>query len=247
MFYLKKSNYRNGVICYNRAKTKHARSDEAYFEIKVEPFIQPIFNKYLDKTDSEYLFTFHQRYCDSDSFNANANTGIKKICEDMEIPHEDWYSVYTFRHTWGTIAQNDCDANMYDVAFGMNHSHGMKVTRGYIKLDFSPAWKLNAKVIDFIFFSDARSKQGIAKDIEASTEKLFRISPKMLIQGRAYFMGKVIGKLKDVGFNNVDDVISTLVAQFPEDLKEGCVVQFRLTNVDSGKEAVYEHTKGKGF
>ena len=47
------------------------------------------------------------------------------------------YCVYTFRHTWGTIAQNDCDANLYEVAFGMNHSHGLKVTRGYVKIDYS--------------------------------------------------------------------------------------------------------------
>ena len=58
---------------------------------------------------------------------------------------EDFYHFYTFRHTWATIAQNDCDANLYEVAFGMNHSHGMNVTRGYVKIDFSPAWRLNAK------------------------------------------------------------------------------------------------------
>lgn len=41
--------------------------------------------------------------------------------------------LYTFRHTWATIAQNDCGANMYEVAFGMNHSHGFNITRGYVK------------------------------------------------------------------------------------------------------------------
>lgn len=247
LFYLRKSDYRNGIIAYKRAKTRNARSDDAYFEMRVEPFIQPIFEKYLDKTDSEYLMNFHQRYCDSDSFSANANNGIKKICEDMGIPKEKYYCVYSFRHSWGTIAQNDCDANLYEVAFGMNHSHGLKVTRGYVKMDFSPAWRLNAKVIDFVFYSDARSKQGLAKDIEEPDDKLFRISPKMLIQGRAYFMGKVIGNFTDVGFSNVDEVISALAEQFPRDLAEGCAVQFRLTNKDSGKEAVYERTKGKGF
>ena len=36
-----------------------------------------------------------------------------------------------------TIAQNDCGANMYEVAFGMNHSHGFNITRGYVKIDFT--------------------------------------------------------------------------------------------------------------
>ena len=70
----------------------------------------------------------------------------------MGMPKEEWYSAYTFRHTWGTVAQNDVRASISEVAFGMNHSNG-QATRGYIKIDFSPAWELNEKVIDFIFFS----------------------------------------------------------------------------------------------
>ncbi len=247
LFTMKKSNYRNGVIGYNRSKTRHSRSDEAYMEMRVEPFIQPIFDKYLAPEDDEYLFTFHKRYCDSDSFSANVNNGIKKICKDMGMAKEDYYCTYTFRHTWGTIAQNDCDANLYEVAFGMNHSAGFQITRGYVKIDFTPAWELNAKIIDFIFFSDKKSKQGIARDIEETNDKLFRISKKMMIYARAYFKGKVIAELTDIGFGTVDSVIQELVKQFPEDIPEGCTVHFRITNCDSQHEVVYERTKGKGF
>lgn len=247
LFNMQKENYKNGKLCYNRAKTRNSRADEAYFEMRVEPFIQPIFDKYLAEDSDPYLFNFHIRYCDSDSFCANVNNGIKKICKDMGMEKDDFYCAYTFRHTWGTIAQNDCDANLYDVAFGMNHSHGLKVTRGYVKLDFTPAWTLNAKVIDFIFFSDAPSKQGKAKDVEQSEDKLFRISPKMMMYGRAYFKGKVIAEVTDIGFRTVDDVIKALVKKMRTDIPKGCAVQFRITNCDSQKEVVYERTKGKGF
>ena len=64
LFHLKKTDYRNGVIGYKRAKTRHSRTDEAYFEMRVEPFIQPVFDKYLASEDDEYLFSFHTRYCD---------------------------------------------------------------------------------------------------------------------------------------------------------------------------------------
>lgn len=247
LFCLKKKDYHNGVIGYKRAKTRHSRADEAYIEMRIEPFIKPIFEKYLASEDDEYLFNFHIRYCDSDSFSANVNNGIKKICKDMGMKKEDYYCVYTFRHTWGTIAQNDCDANLYEVAFGMNHSHGLKVTRGYVKLDFTPAWELNAKVIDFVFFSDAPSKQGKARDIDEPEEKLFRLSKKMMVYGRAYFKGKVIAELTDIGFNTVEEVIKALVAKMRTDIPKGCAVQFRITNCDSQKEVVYERTKGKGF
>ena len=165
----------------------------------------------------------------------------------MGMKKEDFYHFYTFRHTWATIAQNDCDANLYEVAFGMNHSHGMNVTRGYVKIDFSPAWRLNAKVIDFIFFSTKKSKQGKAKDLDAPQDKMFRISPKMMIYARAYFKGEVIAELTDIGFSNVDEVIDKLVPMLRKDIPDGCNVQFRLTNCDSQKEAVYERSKGKGF
>lgn len=133
LFNMRKSDYRHGALCYKRAKTRHSRRDEAYIEMRVEPFIMSVFEKYLAPEGDEYLFNFHERYCDSDSFSANVNNGIKKICKDMGMQKEDYYCVYTFRHTWGTIAQNDCDANLYEVAFGMNHSHGLNVTRGYVK------------------------------------------------------------------------------------------------------------------
>ena len=248
LYELKKKDYNNGIIGYKRAKTRHSRRDEAYMEMRIEPFIQETFNKYLSKDEhDEYLFIFHSRYSNSDSFNANVNIGIRKICADMGMKKEDYYCYYTFRHTWATIAQNDCDANLYEVAFGMNHSHGFNVTRGYLKLDFTPAWELNAKIIDFIFFSNKKSKQGKARDLEAPEEKLFRISKKMMIYGRAYFKGDVVGELTDIGFSNVDEVISELVKQLPKDIPIGCTVQFRLKNCDSQREVVYERSKGKGF
>lgn len=248
IYNLKKENYKDGIIGYKRAKTRNSRRDEAYIEMRVEPFIQSTFDKYLS-TDikDEYLFNFHSRYSNSDSFNANVNIGIRKICQDMGMKKEEYYCYYTFRHTWATIAQNDCDANLYEVAFGMNHSHGLNITRGYVKIDFTPAWELNAKVIDFIFFSSKKSKQGKARDFEAPKDALFRISPKRMIYGRAYFKGDVVAELTDIGFSNVDEVIARLVKQLPKDIPTGCNVQFRLTNCDTQKEAVYERSKGKGF
>lgn len=247
LFKMKKKDYRHGAVCYHRSKTRNSRADGAYIEMRVEPFIQPIFDKYLSPEDDEYLFNFHFRYCDSDSFCANVNNGIKKICEDMGMKKENYYCVYTFRHTWGTIAQNDCDANLYEVAFGMNHSSGFNITKGYVKIDFSPAWRLNAKLIEFIFFTNKKSKQGKAKDPDEPQDKLFRISAKKMVRGQAYFKGELLAEIQDIGFNTVNQVIKILVPMLPVSIPERAAVQFRITNVDSGKEIVYEKTKGKGF
>jgi hypothetical protein len=252
LYNLKKKDYRKGVIGYKRAKTCKTRTDEGYMEMRVEPFIKPLFEKYSTEDDDEYLFSFHNRYCDSDSFCANVNNGIKKICKDIGMAKEDYYRAYTFRHTWGTIAQNDCGANIYEVAFGMNHTHGFKVTRGYIKMDFTPAWNLNKRVIDFIFFSNKPSKQGKARDLEDSAEEYFRITKKMMINGKAYYKGEVIAEVTDIGFSTVDDVMNVLISKIPDKIVPArSTVQFRLTNCDTQREVVYEKVKtkrkGKGF
>jgi cystathionine beta-lyase len=86
----------------------NTRRDNAYIEMRVPGIILPLFEKYLDKTESPYLFNFHQRMTSSDSFGANVNIGIRKVCEkSLGMKHDETYCVYTFRHTWATVAQNE--------------------------------------------------------------------------------------------------------------------------------------------
>ena len=83
------------------------------------------------------------------------NIGIKQIWEKVEEGYRA--SLYSFRHSWATIAQNECGATLNEVDFGLNHSIN-KMAKVYVKVDFTPAWILNEKVIDFIFFTDKESK-----------------------------------------------------------------------------------------
>lgn len=139
LFELKKKDYKDGIICYERAKTRKARKDNAYMEMRVPDIIKPLFEKYTDSSDSEYLFNFHNTYSNYDSFNANVNGGIRKLCEKslhLDPKKRETYSTYTFRHTWATVAQNNCGASIADVAFAMNHSDRYGITRGYVKIDF---------------------------------------------------------------------------------------------------------------
>lgn len=243
LFQMKKTDYYDGIIHYRRAKTKHVRTDGAYFEMRVPAILQPLFEKYKnDDSSDEHLFSFYKRHTTSDSFSANANIGIRKICQLMGIEKENDYSVYTFRHTWGTVAQNDCKASIGNVAFAMNHSNGQAVTRGYIKIDFSPAWELNEKVIDFIFFSDKPSHREIQ-----TKEEHFKLSFRYQVHAEAFFRGRKLAELTDVGFNNVDEVIDKLVEQLPEDIPQRSMVMFKIENQDKNQTVVYERMKGKGF
>lgn len=245
IYNLRKVDYHGGILHYKRAKTTKSRSDGAYIEMRVPEVLRPLFEKYRADDGSEWLFRFRERFSTSDSFGSNVNRGIKQICASMGMPKVQWYCVYTFRHTWATTAQNDCGATIAEVGFAMNHSQYHTITRGYVKLDFSPAWRLNEKVIDFILFSDAPSRR--LSQEEQQDDGAFRLSPKMLIRAAAFFKGRCLVNFEDIGYSNVDEVTRALVAQFPDDIPERSIVQFKIVNCDNGKVCVYEHQKGKGF
>lgn len=243
LYELRKRDYVNGIIRYQRAKTRRSRSDGAYMEMRVPAIVEPLFEKYLNRDgDDDRLFNFYQRMTTSDSFNANVNSGIKQICRDMGLPKENWYSVYTFRHTWGTVAQNDCGASIDEVAFGMNHSGGHKVTRGYIKIDFSPAWVLNEKVIDFIFFSGKTSVLD-----QKPEDRHFRISKNVMVNAGAYYNGHKVAEVTEIGFNNAEEVIARLVTMLPVDIPHRAMVMFKIVNADRDQSLVYQRQKGNGF
>ena len=236
IYNLRKEDYHDGIICYERAKTRKFRADNAYIEMRIPGILQSIFNKYLDKTSSPYLFDFHSRMSSSDSFGANTNVGIRQICEkSLGIAHENAYCVYTFRHTWATVAQNECGASIDDVGFAMNHSDRHRVTRTYVKVDFSPAWALNEKVLEKIFFTEDKSRD-YSKDNNSSFE---RFSFRQMMKGSIYYRGRKLNEIADVGFNNVDEIINTLMKSLPSTIPSRSMVLIKIENIDKGQTQSY--------
>ena len=214
IFNAKKDQYVNGIFHYERQKTKKTRSDNGYFEVRVPEFIKPTFEKYLSKDPkSPWLFNFHERLSTSDSFCANVNIGIKQVWEKVEEGYRA--SLYSFRHSWATIAQNECGATMNEV-------------------DFTPAWILNEKVIDSIFFTDKESKH-----VEKEDKTFEKISKYNNIHAEAFVMGKEVCALEDTGFTNVDQVMDKLVTLLPKKFKNARV-QFKITNVDKNLTQMYQ-------
>lgn len=126
----------------------------------------------------------------------------------------------------------------------MNHLEQHSVTRGYVRIDFRPAWELNEKVIDFILFSDKPSRQSLNEQAE---EPVFAVSPGMLVRGCAFFRGRCVASFEDIGCSNVDEVIARLVGGLPDDIPVRSMVQFKIVNIDNDKVATYERMKGKVF
>ena len=237
LYYAEKKNYHDNIIGYERRKTREARADNAWFEIRVPDILKPIVEKYLDTSNSDFLFTFHTRHTTYDSFNANVNIGIRQICEKvLKLDKEDYYSGYTFRHTWATVAQNECGATLSDVDFGLNHAHKTRLARTYVKVDFTPAWELNEKVVEKIFFTEDKSS---ANNNDEKDNSFSRFSFKQLIKGTLYFKGKILAKVEDVGFNNVEEVIEHLMKELPDTIPPRSMVLIRIENKDKGQKQDY--------
>lgn len=138
------TSYSNGVLAYDRAKTRDRRSDNAHIEIVVPNIIKPLFEKY--KGNSRVL-NFYKKYSNAANFNKHINKGLHIIADTLDIPHFDFYSA---RHTWASIARNRLGIDKYTIHEALNHVSNMDITDIYIQKDYTNINKANEKVIAYI-------------------------------------------------------------------------------------------------
>ena len=138
------TSYSNGVLAYDRAKTRDRRTDNAHIEIAVPNIIKPLFDKY--KGDSR-VFNFYKKYSNAANFNKHINKGLHIIADTLGIPHFDYYSA---RHTWASIARNRLGIDKYTIHEALNHVSDMSITDIYIQKDYTNINKANEKVITYI-------------------------------------------------------------------------------------------------
>ena len=152
LYHVGKECLKDGKLCYCRRKTSGRRDDKAYIEVSVPERLLPLFEKYRGK---KKLFSFSETYCNSRDFNKAVNQGLRKISSMSELPY---ISVYSFRHSWATIAQNVFEADLDLIGFCLNHASSHRVTAGYVKVDFSPIDKMNDKILGYVFEKIIRKK-----------------------------------------------------------------------------------------
>lgn len=138
------ASYSNGVLAYERAKTRDRRTDNAHIEIVVPNIVKPLFEKY--KGDLR-VFNFYKKYSNAANFNKHINKGLHIIADTLGIPHFDFYSA---RHTWASIARNRLGIDKYTIHEALNHVSDMDITDIYIQKDYTNINKANEKVIAYI-------------------------------------------------------------------------------------------------
>ena len=136
------------TITYYRTKTTARRLDKAKMEVKIPSFLEPLFEKYRDKTGKR-VFKFYRLYNTDKNFNRAINLGLKTIGEKLKLIDLEYYAA---RHSWATIALNKVGIDKYVVHEALNHiDESMRVTDIYIERDFVNENKANAKVVKYVF------------------------------------------------------------------------------------------------
>ena len=109
------------------------------------------------------------------------------------------------------------------------------MARVYTKIDYSPAWELNEKVIDYIIFSneDIDNREDSGKSFE-------RMSKYNLIRGEAFISGECVSTIEDSGFTNSEQVITRLLLSLPDEIERPTKVQVRITNLDKKQVRLYQ-------
>ena len=146
LYYMDKSCRVGNKLHYIRHKVKAKRGKSAKMEITIPKCILPLFDKYKGASK---LFSFSDKVNSENNFLKAIDMGLKEVATIAKVKEN--ITTYTFRHSWATIAQNDCKASTELVGFALNHVSAHRITDGYIKKDFSPIDKLNTKVIDHVF------------------------------------------------------------------------------------------------
>ena len=136
---------KHDTIRYNRAKTKDRRSDAAYIEVKVHPFIGELVKKYRGRT---HVFNFHERYSSPTDFNRALNIGLKEVGREIGIDNLQFYQA---RHTFANLSRNLMRFSKSDVDEALNHVGSFDVADIYITKDFSIINENNFKLIERVF------------------------------------------------------------------------------------------------
>ena len=145
IYRIKKADIADGVLSYRRAKTDSRRADKAEMRIRIEPEAKAVMGRY---SGTRSPLGFDERYCNAKEFNRAVNKGLDEVEKLASVPG---LTTYHARHSWATIARNECGIDRDTVAEALCHASRDKVTDIYIARDWRRVWEANRKVLDLVF------------------------------------------------------------------------------------------------
>lgn len=136
-------------IGYIREKTKR-KGEKAFIAPLVPQEIMPVFEAYRDPS-GERVFDFYKRYSTGENFIRAVNKGLAELCKEAGI--KDNVTTYVARHSFATIARNECGVSKDDISMCLTHSSGLDITDRYIEKDWKIIDRVQEAVIGLVFGS----------------------------------------------------------------------------------------------
>ncbi len=142
----------DGRVEYRRAKTHRL------YSIKVEPEAMEIIEKYRGKKN---LLSIADRWGSHKDFTKWLNEALKKIGNVKRVgrggkkeikPFWPDISSYWMRHSWATIAYNDCDVSKDVISQALGHKSGVSITEIYLDKDQRKVDEANRRVLDWVLY-----------------------------------------------------------------------------------------------
>ncbi|SDF70766.1 Phage integrase SAM-like domain-containing protein [Mucilaginibacter pineti] len=129
----------NGRVEYKRSKTRGKRKDQAFISIKLVPEAVDLL---------KYASTLPERYASITNLNQALSRGMVKLSTLTKTPGLQYYK---FRHTFGTLARNECKIPKDNIAEALNHvDHGKKTTDIYLAKDWTIIDEVQIAVIRYV-------------------------------------------------------------------------------------------------
>lgn len=148
LYNLKKEQRKDGRITYTRSKTKR-RAGGAEISIPVCTQAAEIISRH--KGRGEWLLDMRDDYCNVEAVVNMVSRSLSKIHPQLGLSiDKSSFTWYSARHTWASIAANECHFSDAEVARALNHQSEHKVTRGYIRPDWSLLDRMNEAVLAVI-------------------------------------------------------------------------------------------------
>jgi integrase len=148
MWDLKKEQFKDGWITYSRRKTQRRRGG-AEISIPVSTYAMELLERHQGR--GEYLLDMRDNYASLESFVLQINRKLHKMYSFFKLEMEEgFFTWYSARHTWASIAANECAFTDAEVARALNHQSEHRVTRGYIRPNWNLLKKMNDAVLEMV-------------------------------------------------------------------------------------------------
>lgn len=118
---------------YSRKKTRDTKRSDPFLSLLIYPKIAHLVDYYRDKS-GEKGFSFYRQYKDVAGLHQAVRSGILVLRRELDIPDLTFYAA---RHSFATIARNECGIDMDAVAMCLTHKSAHNMSDIYVKKDYS--------------------------------------------------------------------------------------------------------------